>query len=312
MWALLFLSCSDYSLGYEKIVTEYVYLEDTSEPEVVEVIVEVPVEVEDTAADDIWVDSFTQPSSSSGVDIVWVVDRSGSMNNNRLKLEEGFRAMLSELNTSWDAMWRVSIISADSINAGNDQQFPLLYGDTEYDAMNMHQNTGGSREEGFKAFYEYYTGGYAQNWMRPEASLLVIFVSDEDDQSQSRFPLATDFVSWYSGIRSTVFLASIVVSTTDCEPLVGDRYMEATSLLQGVVVDICSDDWTPSVQAALQQVQPFDEWELTHVPYYGEQGIFVFIDGSPSSDWHYDSSRNVVVFDVTPSSDSLVEIAYEY
>ena len=120
MWALLFLSCSDYSLGYEKIVTEYVYLEDTSNP--VEVIVEVPVE--DTAADDIWVDSFTQPSSSSGVDIVWVVDRSGSMNNNRLKLEEGFRAMLSELNTSWDAMWRVSIISADSINAGNAKSNP--------------------------------------------------------------------------------------------------------------------------------------------------------------------------------------------
>lgn len=309
VWALLsLLSCSDYSLGYEKIVTEYVYLEDTSNP--VEVIVEVPVE--DTAADDIWVDSFTQPSSSSGVDIVWVVDRSGSMNNNRLKLEEGFRAMLSELNSSWDAMWRVAIISADSQNAKNDQQFPLLFGDTEYDAMTMHQNTGGSREEGFKAFYEYYTGGYAQNWMRPEASLLVIFVSDEDDQSESRFPQATDFVSWYNGIRSTVFLASIVVSTTDCEPLVGDRYMEATNLLQGVIVDICSDDWTPSVQAALQQIQPFDEWELTHVPYYGEQGIFVFIDGSPSSDWHYDSSRNVVVFDVTPNGDALVEIAYEY
>ena len=222
MWGFLFLwACSDYSLGYEKVIIEYVYLEDTSNP--VEVIVEVPVE--DTAADDIWVDSFTQPSSSSGVDIVWVVDRSGSVNNNRLKLEAGFQAMLSDLNSSWDAMWRVAIISADSSHAANEQQFPLLFGDTEIDAITMLQNTSGNREEGFKAFYSYYTGSYAQNWMRHEASLLVIFVSDEDDQSTNMFSQASDFVQWYSGIRNTVFLASIVVSTTDCEPDVGDRYM---------------------------------------------------------------------------------------
>lgn len=308
MWGFLFLACSDYSIGYEKIVTEYVYLEDTSEPEIVEVI----VEVEDTSAGDLWVDSFTQPSSSSGVDIVWVVDRSGSMNNNHSKLEAGFQAMLQELNNNWNAMWRVAIISADGNNSANQQQFPLLYGDNELDAMMMLQNTGGHREEGFDSFYSYYTGGYAQNWMRPEASLLVIFVSDEDDQSIPLFPFASDFVGWYSTLRSTVFLASVVVSTTDCEPLIGDRYIEATNQLGGVVVDICSDDWTPSIQAALQQVQPFEEWELSHVPYYGEQGIFVFIDGSPSSDWHYDSSRNVVVFDVIPDGDDLVEITYEY
>jgi hypothetical protein len=300
VWGLLFWGCSDYSIGYEKVVIEYVYVEDTSTP------------VEDIAADDIWVDSFTQPSSSSGVDIVWVVDRSGSMNNNQAKLEAGFQAMLSDLNSSWDAMWRVAIISADSNAASNEQQFPLLFGDDEQDAMLMLNNTSGHREEGFKAFYSYYTGAYAQNWMRHEASLLVIFVSDEDDQSGGLFPYATDFVQWYSNLRSTVFLASIVVSTTDCEPLVGDRYMEATNHLQGVVVDICSDDWTPSVQDALQQIQPYDEWELSHVPCYGEQGIFVFIDGHPSSDWHYDSSRNVVVFDVIPDGDVLVEIAYEY
>lgn len=311
LWWLLIVGCgADYSIGYEKIVTEYVYVTDTSDPTVVEVLVEVPVE--DTAADDIWVDSFTQPSSSSGVDIVWVVDRSGSMNNNQAKLEAGFQAMMSELNASWDAMWRIAIISADSNAAGNTQLFPLLYGDDEQDAMDMLLQAGGSREEGFKAFYAYYMGGYAQTWMRPEASLLVIFVSDEDDQSQSQFPQPSDFVLWYGSIRPTTYLASIVVTTTDCEPDVGDRYMEATNLMAGTSVDICSDDWRPSVQAALQQIQPYNEWELTHTPYYGEQGVFVFINNQPFYDWHYDANRNVVVFDVLPEGQALVEIAYEY
>lgn len=37
----------------------------------------------DTAEDvyPIWVDSVTQPSTSDGVDIVWIIDPSGSMND---------------------------------------------------------------------------------------------------------------------------------------------------------------------------------------------------------------------------------------
>lgn len=303
MWWLI--ACSDHLLVYEKPVTEYVYIEDTSEPEIEYVY------IEDTAADPVWVDSFTQPNTTDGVDIVWVVDRSGSMNNNQSKLELGFQTMLAELNNSWDAMWRVAIISTDSNNASNQQQFPLLFGDDGIDAMNMFQQTGGHREEGFKAFYSYYVGNYAHNWMRPEASLLVIFVSDEDDQSNT-FPQPIDFVQWYSSIRDTVYLASIVVSSTDCEPDVGDRYIEATNMLNGTVVDICSDDWTPSVQAALQQIQPFSEWKLQHTPLYGQQGIFVFVDEQPYHDWHYDEPNNAVVFDVVPVGGSLVEIAYEY
>ena len=79
MWWLI--ACSDHLLVYEKPVTEYVYIEDTSEPEIEYVY------IEDTAADPVWVDSFTQPNTTDGVDIVWVVDRSGSMNNNQSKLE---------------------------------------------------------------------------------------------------------------------------------------------------------------------------------------------------------------------------------
>lgn len=306
MWWIPLLSCSDHMLTYEKPTIEYIYLEDTSEPEIIYIT------QDDTSADPIWIDSFLQPNSVSGVDIVWVVDRSGSMSNNQAKLELGFQTMLSELNNSWNAMWRIAIISADSNNASNQQQFPLLYGDDEFDAMNMHQQTGGTREEGFKAFHSYYVGNYANSWMRPDASLLVIFVSDEDDQSQSLFQQPSDFVQWYVGLRDTVSLASIVVSTTDCEPDIGDRYIEATNQLNGTVVDICSDDWTPSVQAALQQIQPFSEWKLSHTPTYGEQGIFVFVNEQLYFDWHYDEPNNAVVFDVLPDGGALVEIAYEY
>ena len=45
--------------------------------------IEVPVYIEvEVPAEhgDIWIDSFTQPMSVDGIDILWVIDRSGSMN----------------------------------------------------------------------------------------------------------------------------------------------------------------------------------------------------------------------------------------
>ena len=180
------------------------------------------------------------------------------------------------------------------------------------DAMDQVNALTGSREEGFSAFYEYYYNGYAQTWMRSDAALLVIFVSDEDDQSQSLFPNALDFSYWYSGLRSSAYLASVTVTTTDCEPLLGTRYIEAVDALQGQNVDICSEDWTPSIKEVTEELQPHEEWPLTYTPIYGEAGIFVFSDGVPFFDWHYDEPSNSVVFDVLPDGEAFIEIAYEY
>ena len=52
------------------------------QPEIIYVEVEVPVEVEVLVevpgeGGDVWVDSFDQPYTISGVDIVWLIDKSG-------------------------------------------------------------------------------------------------------------------------------------------------------------------------------------------------------------------------------------------
>ena len=52
-------------------------------------IVEVEVPSEDTGTDPIWIDSFEQPNATAGVDILWVIDPSGSMNSHRTRLLAG-------------------------------------------------------------------------------------------------------------------------------------------------------------------------------------------------------------------------------
>lgn len=287
----------------------------------VEVLVEVPVPEPEPG--DVWVDHFYQSSVMDGIDIIWVIDRSGSMNQHQTRLLNGIDAMMTALPAT---NWRLVIISADEAYASAEQLFPLLPGDTFTDAEDMYNAVGnGQREEGFDAVHEYMTNNsYASTWMRNDAALLVVFVSDEEDQS-SNFSSATDFIHWYSLTRDYVFLASIVnldpsVSLCNSAAInVGDRYMDATNLLSGTIVDICSEDWTPGVSEAAVEMEPKTEIELTHLPI--EETVRVFVEGLlyDSAHWYYEPSTNTVIFtevdansgELTgPPPNTLVEVGY--
>ena len=324
LFVLSLLSCyTDYSIGQEKKVI--------SEIKEVEVIVEVPVEtvveievpvyieVEVPVNEgEIWVDSFTQHHSIEGIDILWVIDRSGSMHIYNSQLLAGIEAMLLALPTS---DWRLVMISADPRDSVVSTEFPLIPGDDIVDAADMMSTLGnGALEEGFESVFQYIVlNPYSSTWMRPEAGLLVVFVSDEEEQSNVRYPLAMEFVSWYRSLRGgSVFMASIVnheFGTSLCSwavsPLdVGERYMEATNAFGGVVVDICDSDWSPGVTDATRSLDPIENIKLTHQA--EEDSIRVFINGSLNYDWYYQASDNTVYFTIVPSGGDLVEVGYRY
>ena len=72
--------------------------------------VEVPVYVYEEVPEDpglIWVDSFIQPQSVDGVDIIWVIDTSGSMSAYDEELLAGIEAMLLALPESG---WRLAMM----------------------------------------------------------------------------------------------------------------------------------------------------------------------------------------------------------
>ena len=274
------------------------------------IFIEVP---EDEKNEDIWVDSFIQPESTEGVDILWVIDRSCSMRDNEPLLFDGIDAMINSLPSTG---WRLNMISNSPPNVLNDKQFPLVPGDTVADAQTMYNKMStGTYEMGFDALEEYlFYNTYVSQWMRTDVPLLVVFVSDEEDQS-SQTP--AQFVQWYSNYRKNVYLASIVhvdpyeslcnVSFYD----VAYNSIEATNLLGGVVVDICSDDWAPGVTDASVQITPYEHYELTHTPTDMNE-VYVFIDGVPNYDWYYNRTDNTVYFTVVPTGNQLVEIAYPY
>ncbi len=171
-------------------------------------------------------------------------------------------------------------------------------------------------EKGFDSVKNYVTlDAYASTWMRSDAALLTVIVSDEEEQSTMS---NIDFQAWYQSIRSSVFLSFIgnvypEDSICDFPPRITDtgiRYIDAVNYFSGVVVDICEEDWSAGVADATQKIEPFEEIELTHEPY--TKTIVVFEDGRlmDTAKWTYIEADNTVEFDIVPDEGVLVEIAY--
>lgn len=311
MWLLFLLwGCgSDHFLmGSNQKEIEYVYVQDNN------IYVE---SGEDTGINEpIWVDSFTQPIIANGVDIFWVIDGSGSMAADRGNVLQGISDMLANLPP---ISWRLMIISMTPSENINSTSFPLLPGDTAQDAVAMfNNNVNLGQEKGFSSLYDYITSNsFAQNWLRNDAALLTVFVSDENEGSSLHYPTAASFASWLDTIRSSVYVSSIVnlppeessCSWRDIDT--GQKYIDLTNIYGGQVIDICSEDWSQGVADASSQIQLNEHWDLTYTP-INENGIYIFVDGQPFYDFYYKSDENRVYFDSIPDERSLVEIAYYY
>jgi len=284
------------------------------------IYIEVPIEVPGEGGD-VWIDSFDQPHTMDGIDIIWLIDKSCSMNQHAQAVVDGIEQMMTALPPSG---WRLGITTMAWQDAGSTQQFPLVPGDTVQNAWDAYNSTGNyGLEAGFDALYTYLVeNSYNQSWLRPGAGLLVVFVSDEEEQSSRDFTSNNngllDFINWYGAQRPSVFLASIIslpAAESGCKnnphsSYIGQRYIDATNAFGGVVVDICSEDWAPGVQAATTQTIPHEEWPLTFIPI--EDTLMVFIDFAEvlDTEWSYNPTTNSVEFLTIPLEGSHVEIGY--
>ena len=292
---LSLVACSEWSISDQRTIVETTIIEPKSE---------------------IWVDEFEQVEDFDKIDIIWVLDRSCSMTSINQTLLDSIETMMDALPT--DINWRLKMITAGTAwTTLQPDTFPLTRGDILSDAEQMLNALPGDQgEEGFDALQNYVSiNEYARTWLRPSAAMLVVFVSDEEEQSDNSATVE-DFTRWYEAYRPTVFLASIVNLPRDesiCDPPpashnVGNRYIEAAEYFEGQVVDICLDDWSLAVKQATNQMQPIEFYELTHEPYV--ESIIVYVDGEVSYDWAYNDTQNMIEFTVVPPSFAEVRMAY--
>lgn len=297
------------------------------------------------------IDSFVQAPTDK-VDILFVVDDSVSMEDEQRALARGFGSFAQELSdTKVDFHIGVIPTSHDS----GDPSRGILIGDPQVldrDTPDLAETfrdraligtSGSDKEKGLQAAFEatapHMQITYNLNFLRPEANLLIIFVSDEDDCSDfgtlDADGAAACYARWDELKPVEELVGSLQRTKTDPNQLTvsaivafsdracgdaaraGLRYQKAAEMTGGTSYDICASDWSTILgDLGLSALGILDKFKLSSAAI--PDTIEVYIDQveqpqSATNGWTYDVDNWVVSFhgDSVPARGAFTSIVYE-
>jgi hypothetical protein len=291
------------------------------------------------------------------VDVLFVVDNSGSMMEEQQSLGANFAAFLSAATASGvDYRIGVTTTGLEASPGGwsqcpggaeggeNGRLFPVngssprIISPTTPNAAgvfayNTHVGVCHWNEQGLEAAYRALSPPLLHSlddprtplprdgngdFLRDEARLAIIFVSDEEDfSSQPVSFYETYFRALKDNDSSKLSVSAIVgpldLSTCSTASSSGARYIQLAQATGGVVESICTPNWAESLKRLSSTTfGPKRNFPLSDQPADSAQ-ISVRVNGVPvTTGWHYDPSTNSVIFDVgaAPPPGSFIEITY--
>ncbi len=304
------------------------------------------------------VDEFVQ-SSGQTVDILFVVDNSGSMGEEQDNLGANFAQFIAGAQ-QFQNDFQIGIVTTDLDNpnqSGKLQGNPRILRrgpDVEArfrDSVDVGVNGAGSEyglEAAKKALsnplafdtgtpcradnecvapdscVEGFCGGHNRGFVREAAALVLVFLSDEEDQSPSQLDFYVDFFKNIKGFRNEAqFKANVIVGARNgqaeaCESPngvadAGRRYVEVAQRTNGAVYSICDANFGASLREIGQSAFGLPVQFFLTRPAIGAT-VRVSVDGQPVNDgWAFDQDSNSVIFeqDRVPRAGSRIRVEYE-
>lgn len=289
-------------------------------------------------------DVFDQLTDNK-IDILWVVDDSGSMSEEQNLLAQNFSNFIgfadslgvdyqvavttTEVNDAVSGeIWACSgfnrILTPSDTNRV--QAFQCAANVTNPPNGNSRPNSGGSDEQeaGLQAariaLDVPVVNGANAGFLRQDARLAVIIVSDEEDQSDGSVNLYVDFFRNLKGFRNPQLVSVSAIAgdvpggcATAAE---GARYLNAVQALGGQFGSVCSASWQTMLQnIGLGVFALRSSWTLSRPA--DPATITVRVNGSSvpqnaMNGWSYDPASNTITFHGTsvPAPGARIEVQY--
>ncbi len=291
-------------------------------------------------------DTFTQAALTEA-DVLFMVDNSGSTEAEHGDLAKNaaqFLAVADEMGTDY----HVAVITTDMDDPSQQGRFqgrPKIITPGPNAAVELSStvtalgSAGSGTERGLAATYAALTDPLIDDpranrgFLRPDARLAVIEVSDEDDQSDAPVDFYIDFFRTLKGPRGAglVSVSAVVGDASSSGHLnaagepgctspygdakSGDRYLAVQQATGGQFRSICSADWGRlATDLGLDAFGARRGFPLSRAPI--PSSIDVAVDGRaqrPSVDWTYDASSNAVVFsdNAIPKPGATIVVIYD-
>ena len=262
-----------------------------------------------------WANPIDPPS-----DILFVVDRSGSMDTYTNQLAANFQTFINELS-NYAADWQVMVVTDDnacSNYSGILSPYVSSYQNLFTAGVSNGGNSGGNGlteklvEMARNAIENTDPGECNAGFLRNNSLLHIIMVTDEWEQSSYQITdMINDIIAKKGGNPDNVKMTAIYNPNDDS----GLRYQNAVNMTGGLLFDITNsstNNWASPANLQLlaeASVIP-DRYDLDQAAV--ESTIEVYINGYlVQGNWHYDEVGQAVVFDANPPGEGdSIEIVY--
>ena len=237
-------------------------------------------------------------------DILFSVDLSCSMDDDAARLGNNFQSFINELS-NYSNDWQIMVANNDNGCNNSGILTPTTSGYQSIFSSSVGCCEGSDTERlltiASRAIEQTDPSECNAGFMRSNAMLHVIMVSDEPEQSYSSWSSLVNQMIAKKGDANNVRLSAIagLYPYSSCA-YPGTGYWDAVNSTGGVYLDICTDWSNPSNLELLAEASVIsDSYPLDYPA--AESTIEVFVNGlSQLGSWHYDSSTNSVIFDMTP------------
>lgn len=293
----------------------------------VSVYASVQLTLEVTAEDAPGEERFTS-APVLAVDIIFVVDNSGSMQDDQQLLADNFAAFLAGAATSGLPDFQLGVTTTDVLSPNSARGelvgepgvltsgtpgLAALFGDRVQVGVD-----GAGLELGLEAARLAFEHPANSGFLRRDAALSLIFVTDEDDgggipellpdASLSRAP--SEYMALLQSLKTgSVGNTPIMVSGV-LVPGAAPRYEVMVRAFGGTVLDIGTPDWGSRLSDIGRDTFSLTRrYTLVGVPLTGT--MTVTVDGRPTTDFVLDVERNTVILDAAPRAGAEVVVRYQ-
>lgn len=275
-------------------------------------------------------DAFSQQDGNLTVDILWVMDNSGTMSEEQENVVANLSSFVDVLD-GFGADWQVGVVTTTvDEDGGGALVGPLLsplVADValEFAAQVDVGVDGGTNEQGLEALRlatgEPLISNENLGLLRADADLAVVVLSDEDDHSTGEPADYATYLETLKGVGHARLSAVVGQLPAGCaSPYAAadpaERYLAVAESTKGLEDSICRDDFTDTMKGlALNALGLTDTFPLLLIP--EPTTIEVRLDGvllyeRPRNGWQYDAGQNAIVLDgyAIPGPGAGLEVRY--
>jgi hypothetical protein len=261
------------------------------------------------------------------LDVLVVIDNSGSMEQERLELSDKMTVLLSQVEK---ADWQIGIVTTDQepYNRVLFKQRMDLIKKGEANAagrfaqiINGYEDSSNGLEQHFLQTVNALNGTYSDPWVRDGSTVVVVYVSDEDNCSDGDDCAGADA----NAAHVTDYLSSIRTLGKDAKAYgiywqpgttcatgfaQANKLAEVVTATNGKAGSICDADYAPTlsnISKDIAQIIKY-EFELGHVPDDGT--LKITVDGKDWTD--YTLTDKLVKFTKAPAFGAKVDVAYRH